>query len=126
MPSKYVRNTENLNVLLHWLKNGGQHMQFDLGTLISIDDNGPDCGTVCCIAGAAAQFAGHTPERVLGMCPEEVVSVACAYLGMNVDDADALFQMETNPCDLRGVTTDKAYNVLTAYAETGNIDWGYL
>jgi hypothetical protein len=70
-------NTENIQTVVDWLEAGAPHSVFSmhhglLATSIVWDldfdgippdqlDKVDDCGTVCCMAGAAAQFGGLKP-----------------------------------------------------------------
>jgi len=49
-------NIENMTKLRDWLAAGAPHVRFDMDTGVTIEEGSGvgDCGTVCCIAGAAA------------------------------------------------------------------------
>ncbi len=56
-------NIENLKRLKGWLEAGAPHASFNMheGLIVTTDDADPECGTVCCIAGAAKLMA-HAKE----------------------------------------------------------------
>jgi len=52
-------NIENMTKLRDWLAAGAPHVRFDMDTGVVVEESHGmgDCGTVCCIAGAAALMA---------------------------------------------------------------------
>lgn len=103
-------NYENLNKVIDWLERGAPEVVFSMHyALTAIDDtdlkNEDDpldegfhtlalteqakvrggCGSVCCIAGAAAQFAGMKPDEYDAWT--DVQTRALNYFGIGVNES---------------------------------------
>ncbi len=96
-------NYENLNKLIDWLEAGAPHRVFSMTiSNLPIDQvhygdislsaserrkfGNPDCGSVCCIAGAAAEFGGMKPGAYEDWC--DVQNAALEYLGIDPSSTD--------------------------------------
>jgi hypothetical protein len=118
----------------------GHEVKFNLSEWVYNDEYGWDngnperniCGTVACIAGAAAiisnpedfSFDGNKIKFGLGIIAEEkfkyFMKVGREYLGLNNKQAKMLFI----PDVIRGeVRPAEAANVMRQYVKTGKIDW---
>jgi hypothetical protein len=105
-------NVERLTELAFWLEAGAPHKGMVKGFNIAVGVQAragetPDCGTVCCIAGAATQFfndedgylrnsafieASHGHDGSTGEAPwPEVFDKAQHLLGLDYDQARELF-----------------------------------
>jgi hypothetical protein len=88
-------------------------------------EDGPKCGTQCCIAGAAVQF-DNPKARVPEGHP--IANRATKLLGMTDDAAAVLFTpngfTETTGVEaLRDVDTAWAARVIRKLIKTGEVDW---
>lgn len=119
-----------------WLEAGAPHVEvegqavdgFDMsyGVLVS-----PQCGTICCIAGAVCQFNrpfilddvdfGNEEEAPFWDWGEDGVFYrAIKLLGISQDDAEILFTPEIPYSE---ITADDAAKTIRKFLETGIVDW---
>ena len=132
-------NHENINKVIDWLHRGAPEvifsMKYALRTIGDTDVEDKDypednegyyalaysqrqkvdaggCGSVCCIAGAAAQFDGAKPDEYDDWTP--VQKRALQYFGINPDDYDRLpwmlpvFDPDETPQNCGPLTAAKA------------------
>lgn len=108
----YITNKPNALALIEWLMLGAPHAVFNIdyacmvpdeyefaGAFYDAEEQGDaegvdmeDCGSVCCIAGAAAQMAvgefGRKPEMTADMPWDELQDRAVEWLGLDLSDDD--------------------------------------
>jgi hypothetical protein len=133
------KGEETLRKVANWLEAGAPILMhekingFNMCVAIEFNPDNPDCGSVCCIAGAVCQmvqpFDLNTCERsekyagglasVSYYAPEGVFKTASTILDITEDDADELFC----PAKLEGITAEYAAKVVHHFIETGKVDW---
>lgn len=103
------------------------HDRFGMDTYISdgpddpiaIRDNAQTCGTTCCIAGWAVALSTtrqfNRAIKMAGIDAHDPDVVAATLLGMDYDDATALFHATH-------MGPDEAVGVLRTLAKTGELD----
>lgn len=134
-------NIELLDRIATWLEAGAPHesgISFNMNYLYSsnageawIDGEmvEQDCGTACCIAGAALQFGGKpdliNPDDFDADQDERGFEEAAKLIGMEYKDAHALFYPEeTSPFDhYEEITPEYAARVVRKLIKTGEVDW---
>lgn len=126
-------NVQLLDRIASWLENGAVHELPDGSVLTFNMQNwmGPtDCGTAACIAGAAIAFAD--PEAVADIAHNpwpmkelQVPDRARGLLGLNRDEAYALFQPEADVegLDVDEVTPELAAITIRNLITTGLVEW---
>lgn len=145
-------NIDRLTYIAQWLEAGAPHLGkvqgFNISVGIKAISSDPECGTVCCIAGAATQFFndedGYLVRRAIedidsaapsaGEAPWDLVFIeAMNLLDLTEDQATALFIPvgESNSLSLDGVQrywSDfndpiKAAKVIRNFIETNEVNW---
>ena len=108
-------NVERLTEIAEWLEAGAPHKGAVDGFNMVDYTTETDCGTCCCIAGAANAFAGQP----LG-------SEACArgLLDLRLGQAEELFAPNyPAPADWGDVTPAWAARCIRKLIATGEVDW---
>lgn len=134
-------NKKRLLILADWLDAGAphKHVEFNMGKwLLLVNQYGLTtdyvayaCGSVCCIAGAAAQF--FAPRELMSvaiedgclMYPGRVYGIAQRALDIDEEQARLLFAPITQDrrrC-LRDITPQEAGKVIRRLVKTGKVDW---
>lgn len=141
-------NHENINKVIDWLNRGAPEVIFSMKyALRTIDDTDVEdkdypednegyyalaysqrqkvdaggCGSVCCIAGAAAQFDGAKPDQYDEWSP--VQKRALQYFGINPEDYDDLpwmlpvFDPDLAPDNCGPLTAAKALKLWAEHAD---------
>lgn len=114
-------NIERLNIIAEWLEAGAPHKDgvdgFDMRDFIN---EYAECGTTCCIAGAAIQFFGGGD----GGMPEDK---ATALLDLDCTTASNLFyggiMTVDGQVDLEDITPAWAARCIRKLIATGEVDW---
>lgn len=134
-------NKERLSKLADWLEAGAphEHVEFDMGSFLGLTDaNGnmtqnvkEACGSLCCIAGCAAQF--FAPDELvaaieIGGVGYNVLHIATKALDLDMKDARLLFLPPTNDLAYVGysydnITPKMAAKVIRHLIKTGKVDW---
>lgn len=143
-------NYQNLAHLTSWLKQGAPEHLFTMQVAVAPSNTLPDdswdfyqtndasedqlskkktdCGSVCCIAGAAAQFRGHyTPEKLAHKDWSVIQSEALEYLGLNPSKAEMrmipLFDPDEAPHGCSPAQAAEALEIWAPHAAMGNLDF---
>jgi hypothetical protein len=119
---------ERLDEIASWLEDGAPHRgkvhAFTMSAFIDIIDN--DCGTACCIAGAAVQFHRKSMKKRQYEPTDTGVRFyrrAKQLLDLDETTADNLFIMENTDYHLNQVTPAWAARCIRNLIETGEVDW---
>lgn len=120
-------NITRLTTIAEWLEAGAPHRDgvggFDMRTFLNPLN---DCGTTCCIAGAAIQFFGDQSAREVLSRGRFVAPTATAILGLSEGSAKSLFfgfAINGDIIDLREVTVAWAARCIRKLIATGVVDW---
>ena len=133
-------NRENINKVIDWLKAGAPHAVFCMDyALVSInhldeDDEyilanseyqklmAEDCGSVCCIAGAAAQFGGASPTEDRTWF--EIQALALKFFGIDPSEAEGMPMLRVfDPeCAHSNCTPQQAAEALELWANQQDFD----
>jgi hypothetical protein len=113
-------NIERLTTIVEWLEAGAPGRDGVAGFDMSEVSKETDCGTVCCICGAAVHWWGSTPA------PEDydgdVSMIGQFTLGLDFKNADALFA-PPGFIDSGKYTTAHAARCIRKLIATGAVDW---
>lgn len=138
-------NEERLNILAEWLEGGAQHerITFDMSTglaydeIVELDPNKiAQCGSSCCIAGAAVQFFNNPPamietalkKRDINESKTEipwwtVKEEAASLLDLDVKTAHLLFEPAGGEKLAEYNDPYWAGRVIRRLIATGEVDW---
>jgi hypothetical protein len=140
-------NIERLTKLAEWLEGGALHQTiiFDMSKGVSFTEVIPhdpqasiECGTSCCIAGAAVQMFNDLPALFLGQEERGYLSnygreiewrvvgqEARELLELSVDQAERLFEPHLHHDHTIYYFNDPAWaaRVIRHLIATGNVDW---
>lgn len=135
-------NHDLLNRIATWLEAGAPHETAPNGSGFNmviahhpayeawrdgeyVDD--PDCGSACCIAGAAIQFAGLlVPEQENQADPRGLIyRKAAKLLGLSMNTAISLFFPDEDQFGglYEDITPQEAAGVIRHLQKTGEVDW---
>lgn len=132
-------NKKRLTQLAEWLEAGAphEHVKFNMSyylLLTNAEDQILDpeesvlnaCGTVCCIAGSAAQFFGGEQLKRLTASEAElrVPGIAQKVLGLTRSKAQQLFVPDKLPVGgYSDIDPKSAAKVIRNLIKTGKVDW---
>lgn len=123
-------NVANLRALAKHLRTPLAAKHFDLETYFDLGPRQDDepvakairsCGTVACIAGHALVLSA--PADVVPEEGEEIHDRAAAWLGLDAEQAHALFLPAGTRVNYMAVTAAIAANVVERLANTGEVLW---
>lgn len=128
-------NKERLDILATWLEKGAphNHVKFDMRWFLLLKDEfdcitlEPEnaCGSVCCIAGCAAQFfapeAFRDRSAISHMVPMDIFDIAQHALDLDSDQAMALFMPTYMALEL--IKPETAARTIRHLIKTGIVNW---
>jgi hypothetical protein len=95
-------HTQNLEQLALWLEAGAPHVTFDMDVGAAVK---PDCGTSCCMAGAAF-FMKHNalgcPTRQAQLAYEYGTDASVCELNWDRVEREAAYWLDVDPLLFRG------------------------
>lgn len=106
-----------LTIIAEWLENGAPPRDgvsgFDMSSFFQVNE----CGTVCCIAGAACMFFGAK------WCDNACAEAADLLdINIDIDGMENLFYPITDR-HLDSITPNHAAQVIRHLIKTGKVDW---
>lgn len=110
-------NVERLNAIAEWLEAGAPHKNGVVGLDMSVFSRSTECGSVCCISGAADQFFGGEYGESLELNDGQWHAL-CAPYDPGVDE----YNDETDEFR-KGITLGNAARCIRKLIATGEVDW---
>ena len=124
---------ETLRPVLDWLENGAPHIKstknknikitFDMN---SFENDEGECGTACCIAGAAYQFSSDMRKELPGVDTRDACNSCYSvgqWLGLSEEDSKELFLPSGLYVHYGDISAAQAAETLRHFLDTGEIVW---
>ena len=110
-------NVERLNIIAEWLEAGAPHKDGIDGFNMEDWHKEDECGTTCCIAGAAIQFFETDSD------PNTPLQTAARLIGLDSRDASELFYATDVDDPLENISAAWAARCIRKLIATGEVDW---